>query len=120
MVDLLFFLAVGALGWGLSLATYRSVAQLNGWPLGATQTALPALTLATGLLSALTGLIFAIARGLQLAFDKIKAFSEFPVRFFQGCFGLYVEFPGQINDDEQQISKLFTYMDGILVFYCRL
>ena len=63
MVDLLFFLAVGALGWGLSLATYRPVAQLNGWPLGAAQTALPALTSATGLLSALTGLIFAIARG---------------------------------------------------------
>ena len=63
MVDLLFFLAVGALGWGLSLATYRPVAQLNGWPLGAAQTALPALTLATGLLSALAGLIFAIALG---------------------------------------------------------
>jgi hypothetical protein len=63
MVDLVFFLAVGALGWGLSLATYRPVARLNGWPLGAAQTALPALTLATGLLSASVGLIVAIARG---------------------------------------------------------
>ncbi len=63
MVDLVFFLAVGALGWGLSLATYRPVAQLNGWPLGAAQTALPALTLGTGLVSAFIGLIFAIARG---------------------------------------------------------
>jgi hypothetical protein len=63
MVDLVFFLAVGALGWGLSLATYRPVARLNGWPLGAAQTALPALSLATGLLSAAIGLIFAIARG---------------------------------------------------------
>jgi hypothetical protein len=63
MVDLVFFLAVGALGWGLSLATYRPVARLNGWPLGAAQAALPALTLATGLLSACIGLIFAIARG---------------------------------------------------------
>lgn len=63
MVDLVFFLAVGALGWGLSLATYRPVAHLNGWPLGAAQSALPALTMGTGLLSALVGLIFAIARG---------------------------------------------------------
>ena len=63
MVDHLFFLAVGALGWGLSLATYRPVAQLNGWPLGGAQSALPALTLATGVLSALIGLIFALARG---------------------------------------------------------
>lgn len=63
MVDVLFFLAVGALGWGGSLATYRSVAQRNGWPLGAAQTALPALTLATGVASALVGLIFAMARG---------------------------------------------------------
>ena len=63
MVDLLFFLAVGAIGWGLSLATYRPVAQLNGWPLGSAQTALPALTLATGVLSAVIGLIFALARG---------------------------------------------------------
>ena len=63
MVDLVFFLAVGALGWGLSLATYRPVAQLNGWPLGAAQTALPALTLGAGVVSALIGLGFAIARG---------------------------------------------------------
>lgn len=63
MVDLLFFLAVGALGWGLSLATYQPVARWNGWPLGAAQSALPALTTATGLFSALIGLIFAIARG---------------------------------------------------------
>jgi hypothetical protein len=63
MVDLVFFLAVAALGWGLSLATYRPVARLNGWPLGAAQSALPALTMGTGLLSALIGLIFALARG---------------------------------------------------------
>ena len=47
----------------MSLATYRPVAQLNGWPLGAAQTALPALTLGTGLVSAFIGVIFAIARG---------------------------------------------------------
>ncbi len=39
MVDHLFLLAVGALGWGLSLATYRLIARRNGWPLGAVQAA---------------------------------------------------------------------------------
>jgi hypothetical protein len=65
MVDLLFFLAVGAIGWGLSLATYRPVAQLNGWPLGSAQAALPAMTTVFGLVSAGVGLVFAAALGLQ-------------------------------------------------------
>jgi len=63
MVDHLFLLAVGALGWGLSLATYRPIAQLNGWPLGAAQASVPALTLSLGILSIAAGLAFAIARG---------------------------------------------------------
>ncbi|MDP1639643.1 MAG: hypothetical protein Q8L61_01840 [Hyphomicrobium sp.] len=63
MVDGLFFLAVGALGWGLSLATYRAVARWNGWPLGTAQTTVPALTMTLGILSAATGLAFALARG---------------------------------------------------------
>ncbi len=63
MVDLLFFLAVGAVGWGLSLATYRAVARWNGWPLGTAQTTVPALTMTVGILSAAIGLVFALARG---------------------------------------------------------
>jgi hypothetical protein len=63
MVDHLFFLAVGALGWGLSLATYRPIAQANGWPLGAVQTGAPAVPLSLGVLSILAGLAFAAARG---------------------------------------------------------
>jgi hypothetical protein len=63
MVDLLFFLAVGALGWGLSLATYRPVAQLNGWPLGEAQTIAPVTVAIIGLASIAPGLAFAMARG---------------------------------------------------------
>jgi hypothetical protein len=65
MVDHLFFLAVGAIGWGLSLATYRPVAQLNGWPLGSAQTALPAMMTVFGVASAVVGFIYAAAVGLQ-------------------------------------------------------
>ena len=63
MVDHLFFLAVGALGWGLSLATYRLVARWNGWPLGTAHTTVPAVTMTVGILSATAGLVFALARG---------------------------------------------------------
>ena len=63
MVDLLFFMAVGALGWGLSLATYRPVARWNGWPVGTAHATVPAVTMTLGILSAAIGLIFALARG---------------------------------------------------------
>jgi hypothetical protein len=56
-------LAVGALGWGQSLATYRGLARRNGWPLGAAQATVPALTLILGILAAAAGLAFALARG---------------------------------------------------------
>lgn len=63
MVDHLFLLAVGALGWGLSLATYRPIALKAGWPLGTAQAMLPALSLIVALVSIAAGLAFAIARG---------------------------------------------------------
>jgi hypothetical protein len=34
MIDERFLLAVAALGWGLSLSTYRVFARRNGWPMG--------------------------------------------------------------------------------------
>ena len=34
MVDVGFLLAVGAFGWGLSLASYRGLAVRRGWPMG--------------------------------------------------------------------------------------
>jgi len=63
MVDLQFFLAVGAIGWGLSLATYRPLALRAGWPLGTAQATLPAVTFALALLCVAVGLTLAISRG---------------------------------------------------------
>jgi hypothetical protein len=63
VVDPLFLLAVGAIAWGLSLATYRLIAARNGWPLGAVQAAAPAVPLAIGLVSLSVGLAYAASRG---------------------------------------------------------
>jgi len=63
MVDLQFFLAVGAIGWGLSLATYRPLALRAGWPLGTAQATLPAVTFALALACIGVGLALAIFRG---------------------------------------------------------
>lgn len=62
-IDLLFFLAIGAIGWGLSLAFYRPVARIAGWPLGTAQAQLPALTLLVALASIAAGLALVVARG---------------------------------------------------------
>lgn len=61
--DLPFFLAVGALGWGLSLATYRWFAGRYDWPMGQWHRTRPALPILIGGLAVLGGLLFALARG---------------------------------------------------------
>ena len=58
VVDLGFILAVGALGWGLSLATYRAFAAPHGWPMGAWQTRVPRMPIAIGALCMLLALLF--------------------------------------------------------------
>ena len=63
MVDQSFLLAVGAIGWGLSLATYRPLARRAGWPLGKAQERVPALTFIVAALSIAAGLIVAASRG---------------------------------------------------------
>ena len=63
MIDALFFLAVGALGWGLSLTTYRPIARHNRWPMGALQVDFPALPVALGIVALVPALIFAMTRG---------------------------------------------------------
>jgi hypothetical protein len=63
MIDQSFLLAVGAIGWGLSLATYRPLALKARWPLGKAQERVPALTLIVAALSIATGLIAAGTRG---------------------------------------------------------
>ena len=63
MIDQSFLLAVGAIGWGLSLATYRPLALKDGWPLGKAQERVPALTFIAATLSIAAGLIVAGTRG---------------------------------------------------------
>ena len=63
MVDNLFLLAVAALGWGLSLATYRLFARSRSWPMGALQADLPFIPVLIGLVGLFAGLLFATARG---------------------------------------------------------
>lgn len=63
MIDHLFFLAIGAIGWGLSLALYRPLALWAGWPLGTAQERLPALTRIVAFLSIAAGLALALVRG---------------------------------------------------------
>jgi hypothetical protein len=63
MVDHLFLLAIGALGWGASLATYRVLATRCGWPMGTLQSEQPALPILIGVISLGAGIAFAAARG---------------------------------------------------------
>jgi hypothetical protein len=60
--DLGFILAVGALGWGLSLATYRAVAIGSRWPMGAWHAFRPHLPVLIGALSAAVAMLVAIER----------------------------------------------------------
>lgn len=63
MFDNLFLLAVAALGWGLSLATYGFFARRHEWPMGALQVDFPAVPVLLGLVSALIAIWFATTRG---------------------------------------------------------
>lgn len=65
MVDKLFLLAVGAFGWGLSLASYRFFARRYAWPMGALHADLPFVPTLLGLLSLLVAIGFAAARGSE-------------------------------------------------------
>ncbi len=63
MIDLPALLAIAALGWGLSLCTYRYVARRNGWPMGVLHTDLPAVPTIIGLSAIFVALAFASWRG---------------------------------------------------------
>jgi hypothetical protein len=60
--DLGFLLAVGALGWGLSLATYRAFAAIHDWPMGRWQADRPHLPIVIGVVCVLAGALVAFAR----------------------------------------------------------
>lgn len=62
-VDVMYWLAVAAFAWGLSLATYRWFALYNGWPMGEWQAHRPGLPIAIGLFCMVFAMLFALARG---------------------------------------------------------
>jgi hypothetical protein len=62
-LDLAFYLAVGAIGWGLSLATYRMIASRADWPMGQWHRNRPAIPILIGLVTLAAAVLFAIARG---------------------------------------------------------
>lgn len=62
-IDWMYWLAVAAFAWGLSLATYRWFAFHNDWPMGEWQAHRPGLPIAIGLFSVLCAVLFAVARG---------------------------------------------------------
>lgn len=84
MIDNLFLFAVGAFGWGLSLATYRLFAVRNGWAMGALHVDLPAVPVILGIFSLLTGLLFAAARGAELGGWTIVLFGILLATFWTG------------------------------------
>jgi hypothetical protein len=65
MVDTLLLFAIGAVGWGLSLSTYRLFARRQNWPMGALHVDLPAVPVVIGLFALLAGIGFAAARGSE-------------------------------------------------------
>lgn len=63
MIDNLLLLAIGAFGWGLSLASYRLFARRKSWPMGALHADLPAVPVVIGLFALVAASGFAAARG---------------------------------------------------------
>lgn len=62
-LDLPFYLAVAAFGFGLSLMTYRMFATRYGWPMGEWHINRPALPILIGLICVIIASLFALARG---------------------------------------------------------
>jgi hypothetical protein len=62
-LDLAFYLAVGAIGWGLSLAAYHWIATRTDWPMGSWHRNRPWLPILLGVVAMSIGVIFSIARG---------------------------------------------------------
>jgi hypothetical protein len=84
MIDSLFLLAAGSVGWGLSLALYRPIARLNRWPMGALHHDFPALPILVGLLALACGLNFAATRTAAADGWLIVVFGAFLCLFWTG------------------------------------
>jgi hypothetical protein len=63
VVDLGFVLAVVAIGWGLSLATYRLVASRWDWPMGTWQEQRQQLPIVIGAVTTAVAAFYAFSRG---------------------------------------------------------
>jgi hypothetical protein len=84
MIDNLFLLAVAALGWGLSLATYRLFAQRHAWPMGALQIDFPAIPILLGVLASAVAVMFAVIRGADAGGWVIVLFGFLLAIFWTG------------------------------------
>jgi hypothetical protein len=84
MIDNLFLLAVAALGWGLSLVTYRLFALRHQWPMGALQIDFPAIPVLIGLVAVFIALLFALMRGADAGGWVIVLFGILLAVFWTG------------------------------------
>lgn len=84
MMDNLFLLAVAALGWGISLATYGFIARQRSWPMGALQVDFPAVPILLGLFSVLISIWFAVTRGVDAGGWVIVLFGILLAIFWTG------------------------------------
>ena len=86
-VDLPFYLAIAAIGFGLSLITYRLFARRYDWPMGNWQANHPSLPILIGLVSLFIGASFALARwtdGLLFTSFAVGAFGLALAIFWTG------------------------------------
>ncbi len=84
MIDNLFLLAVAALGWGLSLATYGFIAGRHAWSRGALQIDFPAVPILLGLFSVFVAIWFAVTRGVDAGGWVIVLFGILLAIFWTG------------------------------------
>ncbi len=84
MIDNLFLLAVAALGWGLSLATYNFFARRQQWPMGALQVDFPVVPVLLGVFAISNALWFAAARGTEYGGWVIVLFGVLLAIFWTG------------------------------------
>lgn len=86
IIDLPFILASAALGFGLSLALYRWLAEYNEWPMGYLHAQRPLLPIILELGSVLIALAFAAARGVIHGGWGIVLFGMLWALFWLGFF----------------------------------
>lgn len=84
MIDTMFLLAVGTLGWGISLATYSIFARRRDWPVGALHADVPAVPVLLGLGSVVIALMFAYWRGAEAGGWIIVSFGLLLAVFWTG------------------------------------